>query len=81
MHGLTRTSKSRSTSCTAVLILLLSALLSGVAGAADWIYGVKPGDNPWDLTARYLNGLRYWPRIQALNGITSPTTIPPATRL
>lgn len=81
MHGLTRTSKSRSTPCTALLILLLGALLSGAVGAADWIYVVKPGDNPWDLTARYLNGLRYWPRIQALNGITSPTTIPPATPL
>ena len=81
MLGLARTRKSRSTSCTPVLILRLTALLSGSVAAADWIYVVKPGDNPWDLTARYLDGIRYWPRIQALNGITRPTTIPPATGL
>ena len=81
MLGLARTRKSRSTSCTPVLILRLTALLSGSVAAADWIYVVMPGDNPWDLSARYLDGIRYWPRIQALNGITRPTTIPPATGL
>lgn len=53
-----------------------------VASAADeWRYAVQRGDNPWSLTERYLDGLRFWPRIQALNGITDPLHIKPGTRL
>jgi hypothetical protein len=60
-------------------LLWLSALAP--VRAADWIYAVRPGDNPWDLTERYLNGLKYWPRVQTLNQITDPLHIAPGTRL
>ncbi|MGE0383979.1 MAG: FecR domain-containing protein [Gammaproteobacteria bacterium] len=64
----------------AALLLLLAA--SAVpARAADWTYTVQPGDNPWNLTERFLAGLKYWPRIQALNNIVDPLHIPPGTRL
>ena len=64
-----------------VLLFILALLAVCGACAEEWLYVVKPGDNPWNLTTRYLDGIRYWPRIQQLNHITSPTTIPPATRL
>jgi len=49
--------------------------------AQDWSYTVRKGDNPWDLTERYLAGIRYWPRIQALNNINDPLHILPGTVL
>jgi len=42
--------------------------------AKDWIYTVRPRDNPWNLTERYLKGLQYWPKLQQLNHITDPCT-------
>lgn len=54
---------------------------SAVAGERDFRYVVKPGDNPWNLTARYLKNIDYWPRIQTYNNIVAPTTIPPGTVL
>jgi len=62
-------------------LLLLVALLAGPAQAAEWIYTVQDGDNPWNLTERYLAGIKYWPRIQTLNRIVDPQHIPPGTRL
>ncbi len=63
------------------LLLVLGALLANPARAAEWIYTVQDGDNPWNLTARYLAGIKYWPRIQTLNRINDPEHIPPGTRL
>ena len=62
--------------CAVSLLLLLSA-----SDAAEWIYVVQPGDNPWSITERYLVGLRYWPRLQQYNDIHDPTHIAPGTRL
>ena len=45
------------------------------------IYTVRSGDNPWNLTARYLAGIEYWPRIQKLNQISDPLHLAPGTRL
>lgn len=60
----------------------LYLLLCGAgASAADYVYVVKPGDNPWNLTQRYLKSVDYWPRIQAYNHIDAPTHIPPGTLL
>ncbi len=42
---------------------------------------MQDGDNPWNLTERYLAGIKYWPRIQTLNRINDPQHIPPGTRL
>ena len=64
--------------------LLLFALLGPCAAAQaqqDFDYIVQPGDNPWNITTRYLKHINYWPRIQAYNQILEPTRIPPGTRL
>lgn len=65
------------------LALAGSFVLSGpaVAQEEEWHYVVIPGDNPWNLTERYLDGMRYWPLLQELNRIEHPTRIPPGTHL
>lgn len=65
------------------LALILAALLgtAPAAAAQDFIYVAKPGDNPWNLTQRYLKSIDYWPRIQHYNGITEPNAIPTGTRI
>ncbi|MGE3773067.1 MAG: FecR domain-containing protein [Gammaproteobacteria bacterium] len=62
-------------------LLLALSFASAGAQAAEWIYTVQPGDNPWTLTERLLAGIKYWPRIQAHNHIADPEHIPPGTRL
>ncbi len=63
-------------------LVALSLAGPGRANDADeWQYVVVRGDNPWSLTGKYLDGVRYWPQLQRLNGITEPTRIPPGTRL
>lgn len=62
------------------LVLAMSLASAGVH-AAEWVYTVRPGDNPWTLTERLLAGIKYWPRIQAHNHIADAEHIPPGTRL
>ncbi len=58
---------------------------ASTAAAVDpgplWQYTVRPGDNIWNLSRRYLADWRRWPEVQALNGIMQPRSIPPGTRL
>ena len=64
----------------AALALLLGA--AGPASAADdYIYVVRAGDSPWNITTRYLKSIDHWPQLQQYNRIISPDTIPPGTQL
>ena len=47
-----------------LILLLMRPLRAAVAD--EWVYTVKPGDNLWDLTARYMVSLRYLQPLQAL---------------
>lgn len=59
-----------------------AVLLCGTrALAADFAYEVRPGDNPWNLTQRYLKDISYWPRIQQYNRISEPRRMVPGSRL
>ena len=64
---------------------LLCATLLGTTLPAlaqdDFEYVVRPGDNPWNITERYLKSINYWPRIVHYNNILEPTAIAPGTRL
>ncbi|MER2541854.1 MAG: FecR domain-containing protein [Candidatus Accumulibacter phosphatis] len=64
-----------------VLLLLLAMLFTTAAQAQEWHYTVRPGDNLWDVSTRYLSVVDYWPKLQALNGVTDPEHLPPGTRL
>lgn len=60
---------------------LIFSLLTSLAQASDWTYTVRPGDNLWNLTERYLAGIRYWRPLERLNRISDPLRIPPGTQL
>ncbi|MFO1350448.1 MAG: FecR domain-containing protein [Gammaproteobacteria bacterium] len=51
------------------------------APAEEWVYTVRPGDNPWSLSQKYALDMQYWPEIVRRNGISDATHIPPGTRL
>jgi len=66
----------------AVLLAAAVAMLGATpARAEDYLYTVRPGDNPWNLTERYLRDLRYWPRLLQYNRITDATQIQPGSTL
>ncbi|HRP23764.1 FecR domain-containing protein [Thauera sp.] len=65
----------------ATLLGLALAACCNAALAQDVIYVVRPGDNPWNITQRYLKSIDYWPRIQDYNRILDPLAIQPGTRL
>lgn len=63
------------------LVLPLGHPAPVAADEAVWRYTVRPGDNIWDLSRRYLADWRNWPQIQAINRIDEPRRIPPGSRL
>ena len=50
---------------------LLAGIALAIGGSAalaqDFVYVVRAGDNPWNITQRYLKNIDYWPRIQDYN--------------
>lgn len=58
-------------------------LLSAAAAQAedDFVYTLQPGDNPWNLSERYLIDMSYWPKLVAHNRIADDRRLPPGTRL
>ena len=73
----------RATDRRCLRALLAAALLCAALPSRgdDFLYVVRPGDNPWNVTERYLLGIAYWPKIQRLNRITDPIHIKPGTVL
>jgi hypothetical protein len=67
----------------AALALLLSLAAPAPLAAQDavWRYTVRPGDNIWDLSRRYLADWRNWTVIQEVNGVAEPRRLPPGSRL
>lgn len=63
-------------------LLCLWLLLQSLSlSAAEWVYTVRPGDNLWNLTERYLVGLRYWQPLKRLNQIAEPRRMLPGSQL
>lgn len=62
-------------------VAMWASALSPNATAEDYRYVVRPGDNPWNLTQRFLKGIVYWPRIQQYNRIVDATAMQPGTTL
>ncbi|WP_266168960.1 FecR domain-containing protein [Dyella subtropica] len=59
----------------ATLLIVLSML--PVAHASDWNYRVRPGDNVWDLSSRYLKPDVPWQQLRDYNKIADPYHLPP----
>lgn len=66
--------------CGVLMAVLLAGGSSGFC-AEDFVYVVRPGDNPWNLTQRYLKSIRLWPALQEYNQITEANSIIPGQRL
>ncbi len=67
----------------ATLAMLFLALTLGapIVHAADWNYRVRPSDNIWDLSRRYMKADIPWQRLQDYNKVADPYHIPPGTTL
>jgi len=65
----------------AVLFAVLLAGNSPGALAEDFVYVVRTGDNPWNLTQRYLKSISLWPALQEYNQITDAKSMLPGQRL
>lgn len=74
------TKKTQSLAVVAMFLLGISAWARAQA-TPEWRYVVKSGDNPWSITERLLDGMKYWPLVQKHNGIVDPRNIPPGTEL
>lgn len=77
----TRTDRLRALLHTTVVALAVVCSPSPSFAQADFEYVVRPGDNPWNISTRFLKHINYWPRLQAYNQIQLPRAIPPGTRL
>lgn len=64
-----------------VLLLLLLLVGAFSASAQDWSYRVRPGDNLWDLSTRYLRSDVPWERLKAHNQVVDPYRLPPGQTL
>lgn len=62
-------------------LLLLALCLLPCAQAADWVYRVRPTDNIWDLSHRFLKPGVGWQQLQEFNKIADPYHLPPGMRL
>jgi hypothetical protein len=72
---------SRSPTLTRWSIILLCAatMLPLAAQATDWNYRVRPSDNIWDLSSRYLKPGVPWQKLQEYNQVADPLHLPPGT--
>ena len=61
--------------------LLLAALISLQAHAANWLYLTYPGDTLSQIGQTYLKNMRDWPKVQAVNGVSIPKHLPANTRI
>ncbi|MBD8898182.1 FecR domain-containing protein [Rhodanobacter sp. DHG33] len=60
---------------------LLSIGMLPFAHAADWTYRVRPTDNIWDVSRRYLKHDVSWQQLQTYNQVADPYHLPPGMRL
>jgi hypothetical protein len=58
---------------------LLALSIMPAAHAADWVYRVRPHDNIWDLSARYVKPDISWQKLQDYNKVADPHHLQPGT--
>lgn len=62
-------------------LLGLVWLLSAECQAQYWVYTVRPGDNLWTISERYLASMGYWRPLQELNDVSQPRRMPPGSSI
>lgn len=68
-------------SLVALLGLALLVDSAPARAADDYLYTLQPGDNPWNLSERFLRDMSYWPRLVAHNRIADDRRLPPGSTL
>ncbi|MEE9346481.1 MAG: FecR domain-containing protein [Methylococcales bacterium] len=63
------------------VVFIMAMLLSFPARCDDWLYTVKPGDNLWTVTERYLPNITYVKKLQIYNSVAEPDIIAPGSIL
>lgn len=63
--------------------LVAAAAVTAAAAPAsdDYLYVLRAGDNPWNLSERLLVDMSWWPRLVAYNHIVDDRRLPPGTTL
>lgn len=64
-----------------LVVILLAFSITPMLSATDWTYRVRPRDNIWDLSGRYLKPEVSWQKLQAYNHIADPYHLPPGMTL
>lgn len=81
-HGQQRGAVRRFSAWVPACLALWVLSLSSAAATEEFRYQIRQGDNPWNITSRFLKDMAYWPRIQEYNGIgDSATALQPGTTL
>lgn len=65
----------------AVTAYVPHTLAAPTPAPADWNYRVRPGDNLWDLAARYLKPDVPWQKLQDYNQVGNPLHLPPGSTM
>lgn len=63
----------------ALVLAILTLLVTADASAQEWRYRVRPGDNVWELARRHLKPDVPWERLQALNQVEDPYRLVPGS--
>ncbi len=67
---------------SAVIVLVITVFVSLPVWAENYVYTVRPGDNLWNLSDKYLTrGVAYTTRLQELNQVTDPEHLQPGSKL
>ena len=68
---------------SAFSVILLLSLWQSCAAAEreEWHYPMAPGDNPWSISERFLQSMRFWKPLLRLNNIDHPRRLAPGTEL
>lgn len=64
-----------------VLLFLIGLAWCGTASTAEWTYTVRPGDELWNVAARYCGSASFAARIARENGLANDALIRPGMRL
>lgn len=65
----------------AALLGLAILCCAASAAAQEWRYRVRPGDNVWDLAAKYLRSDVPWQKLQEHNNVADPLRLPPGSQM
>ncbi len=80
-NGLKMTRGIWSTRFYCIFLVMCMTMTARPSAAQDWQYTVRPGDNLWDISEKYLLGMGYWKPLQEMNNIERPRNMEPGSTI